>query len=67
MKKIEARELKNMGATEQQIKIYSESDPLSIYFDGAAYDVKGVVEARKCSARDVLDLLDALAEASADA
>ena len=51
MKKIEARELKNMGATEQQIKIY---------------DVKGVVEARKCSARDVLDLLDALAEASAD-
>ena len=66
MKKIEAHELKTMGATKRQIQTYSEADPLDIYFDGSAYDMKGIVEARKCSARDVLDLLDALADASAD-
>ena len=66
MKKIEARELETIGATTRQIQTYLDADPLSIYFDGSAYDVKGVVEARKCSAQDVLDLLDALAEAGAD-
>lgn len=66
MKKIEVRELEDMGATTRQIQTYSEADPLTIYFNGSAYDVKGIVEAHKCSAQDVLDLLDALAEASAD-
>lgn len=66
MKKIEMNELKSMGATTRQIQTYSEADPLDIYFDGSTYNVKGVVEAHKCSAQDVLNLLDALAEASAD-
>ena len=66
MKKIEVRELEDMGATTRQIQTYTEADPLDIYFDGAAYDVKGIVEARKCSAQDVLERLDALADASAD-
>ena len=66
MKKIEVRELESIGATTRQIQAYSESDPLDIYCDGSAYDVKGIVEAHKCSAQDVLKLLDALADASAD-
>ena len=62
MMKIEWGELERMGATERQIEAYNESDPLNIYLNEMTgeYSMKGIIERRGMTARDVLDELDDL-------
>lgn len=57
--KVEYSDLKNLGATENQLKAYNETDPLHIFqnLDGT-YTVEDYIEGVQIE--DVLGLLDAL-------
>lgn len=61
MRKIEFAELLRMGATERQLAIYSNSDPLAIYETSSGeYKMIGIIEQDSMTAQDVLEMLDVL-------
>ena len=63
MKKLEYAALAKLGATKEQLNIYSNTDPLDIYINGdGTYSVTGVIEAREITGSDLLGLLDSLGD-----
>ena len=63
MRRIEYKQLRAMGATQEQLAVYSECDPLDIreHEDGT-YSMRGILDADGLTAADVLDTLTALGE-----
>lgn len=64
--RIEYRQLRAMGATDAQLEVYSNTDPLDIYECDGVYSMRGCIEADDLTAADVLDYLEALSEDASD-
>ena len=63
MKKLEYAALAKLGATKEQLNIYSNTDPLDIYInDDGTYSVMGAIEACEITESDLLGLLDSLGD-----
>lgn len=59
--RIEYHQLRALGATEEQLRIYSNCDPLTIQQDGRGlYHVSGIVDACGLTGAELLELLDEL-------
>ena len=54
---VESAHLKHIGATEEQIGTYSNTDPLGIYRYDGLYYMRGVHESDFMDAEEVLDAL----------
>ena len=63
MKKLEYAALAKLGATKEQLNIYSNTDPLDIYInDDGTYSVTGAIEACEITESDLLGLVDSLGD-----
>ena len=59
-------DLRRIGATEEQIDTYIDTDPLHIYKHDGLYHVRGCYEEDFLSAEGLLDFLQCVCEAEPD-
>lgn len=64
--RIESTDLRQVGATQNHLDAYYNTDPLHIYKYADLYYMRGVHEADQLSAEDVLDVLQWMYEGKPD-